>query len=173
MVYLRIVHSPALLSEAQHALGLTQETLGVRLGVSRRTMGRWVAGDNGPTIQQWADLAGHVHASDPALAARIAEEMGESLVSLGIVPPAPPAAAAALPAGPPPRPAIPMSDLVDSIVCAAAEATATTPQSIRPALLAAFDRAASVSLTVDDVRATLRPAGAATDRSDAKKKRAP
>jgi hypothetical protein len=47
---------------------------------------------------------------------------------------------------------------VDSIVCAAAEAIATTPQAVRPALLAAFERAASVGPAVDDVRGALRPA---------------
>jgi hypothetical protein len=91
---------------------------------------------------------------DPALSERIATEMGETLVSLRIVEP-PPRAEPLAPAGPPPRPATPLGDLVDSIVCAAAEAIAVAPQSIRPALLAAFERAASVSLTVDEVRASL------------------
>jgi DNA-binding XRE family transcriptional regulator len=167
MTYLRVVHSPGLLVHAQEALGLTQETFGRLLGVSRRTMGRWQGGAHQPSIQEWANIAGHVHRVDPTLAARIATEMGETLVSLGIVEapraPEPPVQ----PAGPPPRPAVPVSDLVDSIVCAAAEAAATTPQSIRGALLAAFDRAASVQLTVDEVRATLRggQGGKAASRS--------
>jgi DNA-binding XRE family transcriptional regulator len=168
MVYLRILQAPALLTQAQIALGLSQETLGKALGVSRRTMNRWATGDNGPTIQQWAELAGRVHAADPSLAAAIASEMGETLVSLGIVPAPPPAVA---PAGPA-RPAVPVSDLVDSIVCAAAEATATTPQAIRPGLLAAFDRAASVQLSVDEVRATLRPGGPSPGKSEPAKRRA-
>jgi hypothetical protein len=46
---------------------------------------------------------------------------------------------------------------VDSIVCAAAEAVAATPQAMRPALLAAFERAASLGLEIDAVRAALRP----------------
>jgi hypothetical protein len=49
-------------------------------------------------------------------------------------------------------------DLVDSIVCAAAEAAATTPQAMRPAILAALDRMLSVQLGVDEVRAALKPA---------------
>jgi DNA-binding XRE family transcriptional regulator len=155
MTYMRVVHSPGLLELARSALGKTQETLGDLLGVSRRTIQRWQGGNGTPTIQQWALLARHAHAVDPELASRIAAEMGETLVSLRIVEPPPLPEPAPRPAGPPPRPAAPLSDLVDSIVCAAAEAIAATPQSIRPALLAAFARAASVSLSVDEVRVAL------------------
>jgi hypothetical protein len=164
MTYLRIVRAPGLLTKAQTALGMSQVQMGHKLlGCSRRTMSRWVRGDNGPSIQQWATLAQAVYASDPALAAEIASEMGETLVSLRLEAPATVAASMAT-AGPPPRPAPPVSDLVDSVVCAAAEAIATTPQAIRPALLAAFDRTASVSLTMDDVRAALRPAPASATK---------
>ena len=157
MTYLRLVHAPALLTHAQTALVLTQETLGALLGVSRRTMTRWQGGGHHPSIQQWAVLARHVYAVKPALAAEIAAEMGETLVSLGIVaPPAPPEPGPVVPEGPT-RPVTPTAALVDSIVCAAAEAVATTPQSMRPALLAAFDRAAVVSLSIDEIRASLRP----------------
>jgi DNA-binding XRE family transcriptional regulator len=157
MTYLRLVHSPALLTQAQTALGLTQETLGDLLGVSRRTMTRWQGGGHHPSIQQWADLARHVYRVKPALAQAIASEMGETLVSLGLVaPPAPPQPAPVAPAAPS-RPEAPTVALVDSIVCAAAEAVASTPQSMRPALLAAFERAAVVHLSIDDIRAALRP----------------
>jgi DNA-binding XRE family transcriptional regulator len=149
------------------ALGKTQETLGELLGVSRRTMSRWQGGSNSPSIEMWALLAQHLHGTDPALARRIASEMGETLVSLGIVPPPPAADPPPAAAGPPPRPQPPIGDLVDSIVCAAAEAVSTTPQSIRPALLAAFDRTASVQLTVDEVRTTLRSASRATKHDKA------
>jgi DNA-binding XRE family transcriptional regulator len=169
MTYIRIVSAPHLLSQAQNALGHTQESLGRILGISRKTMGRWQSGHGSPSIQQWAEIARWVHARNPDLAARIASEMGESLVSLGIVAPIAPQAAPAVPVTPP----IPTSDLVDSIVCAAAEAVAMTPQAIRPAVLAAFDRAASVRMSIDDVRATLRPAGAAPDKGASKKKKSP
>jgi DNA-binding XRE family transcriptional regulator len=155
MVYMRMVHSPELLERAREALSKTQQTLGELLGVSRRTVQRWQAGNGHPTIQQWAFLARQTHAVDEHLAARIAAEMGETLVSLRIVEPPPLPEPSARPVGPPPRPAASLSDLVDSIVCAAAEAGATTPQSIRQPLLAAFTRAASVSLTVEEVRGTL------------------
>ncbi len=157
MTLIRIVEAPGLLVEAQSALGKTQETLGTMLGVSRKTMGRWMAGRGSPTIGQWANLARAVHAVNPPLAQRIATEMGETLVSLGLVapPPSPEAlAAAAAAAAPPPLAA---ADLVDSIVCAAAEAVNLPPQAIRPALLAAYDRTASVRLSIEQVRDALRP----------------
>ena len=198
MTYLRLVHAPALLTHAQTALVLTQETLGALLGVSRRTMTRWQGGGHHPSIQQWAVLARHVYAVKPALAAEIAAEMGETLVRAkiakgnvvvagafdpsrtrhahavaveqnphhhhrvirrfppSVAPPAPPEPGPVVPEGPT-RPVTPTAALVDSIVCAAAEAVATTPQSMRPALLAAFDRAAVVSLSIDEIRASLRP----------------
>jgi DNA-binding XRE family transcriptional regulator len=160
-VYLRIVHSPGLLVMGGAALKLGQRELGELLGVSRRTMQRWQKGDGFPSIQQWALLARHVYAVNPDLAARIATQMGETLESLRIVAPAPPPIPVAPPpvaVAPPPvplRPQASLADLVDSVVCAAAEAIAVAPQSIRPALLAAFARAASVSLTVDEVRGAL------------------
>jgi hypothetical protein len=44
---------------------------------------------------------------------------------------------------------------VDSIVCAAASAGATTPQSARAALLAALNRAATLGVTLDELTAAL------------------
>jgi len=160
MTTIRLVDAPGLLVRANGALGMTQEEFGVLLGVSRRTMIRWQQGDNGPPFQDWIKLVRHVYPRNAALAKEIATELGETLVTLGVeapplpvMPPAPPAV--------PVRPAPPVGDLVDSIVCAAAEAIAATPQAVRPALLAAFERAASVGLAVDDVRAALKPSSKA------------
>jgi hypothetical protein len=41
--------------------------------------------------------------------------------------------------------------LVDSVVCAAAEAMQTPPHVMRPALVAAFERAIALGMTADDV----------------------
>lgn len=156
MPLIRLVQAPGHLARAQIALGMSQEQLGRFLGVSRRTMVRWQGGENGPTFEQWLVLVRRVHGVDPALAAEIAQQMGETLESLGLAPPSrSPTATAAVPR-PSSRPAPPITDLVDSIVCAAAEAGATTPQVTRPMLLAAFERTASVALTIDEVRAALR-----------------
>lgn len=156
MPLIRLVRAPGHLTRAQIALGMSQEELGRFLGVSRRTMVRWAAGGNGPTFEQWVVLVRRVHGVDPALAAQIAQQMGETLESLGLArrSPSPPTVADA--AQPSARPAPPITDLVDSIVCAAAEAGATTPQAVRPMLLAAFERTASVALSIDEVRAALR-----------------
>jgi DNA-binding XRE family transcriptional regulator len=168
---IRLVDNPALLVRAQNVLGLSQAQLGQLLGCSRRTMVRWQKGENGPSLAQWFDLVRHVHGVSPELAAEIAVETGETLETLGIVRPPPPPAPVAPPPEPP-RPPPLTSDLVDSIVCAAAEAVATTPQAIRPSVLAAFDRAASLGLAVDEVRATLRGARDAGRDEPSKKKAA-
>ena len=156
MTLLRIVKAPTLLVRAGQSLGMNQLRFGELLGVSRRTMARWHAGRNGPSFSRWVQLVRHVHPADPALAAEIAAELGETLVSLGVeAPPLPPVPAMRTEL-PPPRPLPSVGDLVDSIVCAAAEAIATAPQAVRPALLAAFERAVSVGLAVDEVRGALR-----------------
>jgi len=131
---------------------MTQKELGELLGVSARTVMRWT--DGGPLLapRQKATLVRAVHARDPALAADIATSLQESLESLGVVTAPPPVE--------PARPVVSSRDLADSIVCAAAEAAGLTPQAIRPALIAAFDRAASVGLSVEDARIALAPVAA-------------
>jgi hypothetical protein len=143
-------------------MAMSQEQLGQLLGVSRRTVIRW--GEHGVSLSrdQKAALVEALHAKDPAFAAQIAGDLGESLESLGVVAVAvaspEPSRAEALPAP------IAREHLADSIVCAAAEAVGLSPQAVRPALVAAFDRAASVRLSLDDVRAALAPKGDAATR---------
>ncbi|HTQ46580.1 MAG TPA: helix-turn-helix transcriptional regulator [Polyangiaceae bacterium] len=153
MPLMRMLVEPALIVHAQTALGTSQEELGKKLGVSRRTMTRWMRKQSYPSPLEWANLARLVYPRNRALAEQIASGLKESLVTLGIeAPPAPPPPP---PPPPPGRPYPPSGDLVDSVVCAAAEAIAVTPQSIRPALVAAFDRFASVGLSLDEMRAGL------------------
>jgi len=151
------VNAPGLLTKAQQALGTSQQGLGKLLGVSRRTMVRWQGGRGGPSYDTWLVLVRHVYRASRPAAAEIAQELGATLVSLGLEAPPAPVDPSAPPAGAPLRAAPAVGDLVDSIVCAAAEAIAASPQAVRPALLAAFERAASVGLAVDDVRAALTP----------------
>jgi hypothetical protein len=91
-----------------------------------------------------------LYAKDAALATQIADVIRETPASLGIVEPALPS-----PVGPPPRPRPPTELIVESIVCAAAEALAVPPATVRPALRAAFQRAKAMELTVDEVDAVL------------------
>jgi hypothetical protein len=165
MPLVRMVNAPGLLLKVQLAIVGSQRELGLRLGMSRRTVSRWMTGQGGPSIPQWAQLAREVYPVNPALAETICVEMGETLVTLGLVAPAVPQPAV------PARPVIPVGDLVDSIVCAAAEAASTTPQTMRPAILAALDRTVSVQLTIDEVRAALRPAAGRSPAGEAKKRR--
>jgi hypothetical protein len=46
-------------------------------------------------------------------------------------------------------------EVVDSVVCAAAETMSVMPGAIRPALLAAFTRAQKIGLTVEEVTKAL------------------
>ena len=72
-------------------------------------------------------------------------------------PPEPTAPAPSPPVVPPPSPPVPAVVLVDSVVCAAAEAMALSPQAVRPAVLAAFVRARDAGLAPDAVVAVLSP----------------
>ena len=103
----------------------------------------------GTDLQNMARL---VHGADAALAAEIAAAAGTTLAALGVLPPPappPPLPAPLPPAGPPDR-------VVDAVVCAAAEAMQVMPQSVRPAVLAAFACARELGLTVEGVERVLR-----------------
>jgi hypothetical protein len=136
----------ALFELARQALGTTQEELGERLGVSRRTSQRW-AGSGIPSYYL-PELARLVHPHDPVLAGEIAQAAGMTLKAAGIVLPPPP------PPAPPPAP--PPDGVVDAVVCAAAEAMEMLPKAIRPGLHAAFLRAKEIGLTVDVIERALR-----------------
>ncbi len=78
----------------------------------------------------------------------------DTLESLGL---APPLAAQAAPPAPPLPPPPPLPDaVVDSVVCAAAEAMQMMPRDVRPGLLAAFAKAREIGLPVDRVERVLR-----------------
>jgi DNA-binding XRE family transcriptional regulator len=137
----------ALVTEAQFALGLTQDTLGKMLGLSRRTVSRWTRHTSAPSAEHLHALARAVHPKDAALAAKLARAGGESLESLGI---AKAIAGVPLP-GTPPRPFPPTRLVVESVVCAAAEAMQASPAAVRGILRAAFARARALGLTVEEM----------------------
>ena len=146
-----IANSVALLVEARRTLGLSQGSLGELLGTSRRTGQRWETTGTKPSGDQWMKLAGHVQPHDPDLAAQIAAHAGGSLSPLA------PSAAPITQGNPAGRAAPLPPEVVDSIVCAAAESMNVTPAAIRPALLAAFSRAQKIGLTVEEVTRVLTP----------------
>jgi hypothetical protein len=148
----RATRSPTeLWIRGQLALGLSYRGLAALLGSSQRTCQRWGVGRSTPSPDRFAELAGHVHGRDPALAVEIAAVAGSSLESLGIVKPAPP------PEPPPASPALPPGALVDSVVYAAAEAMDVSPRAIRGAVAAAFERAEQLALDVAAVNSVLAP----------------
>ena len=137
---------------ARHALGVgSQGDFGVLMGSSRRSGQRWEIGQATPSHSQMCAMVAMVYPKDPDLAAQLAQSVGQSLVSLGIVKPVPaPAPAVAVAATPPP-----VEDIVDSIVCAAADAMNVLPRDVRPALLAAFTRARRLGLAIEAVESAL------------------
>jgi transcriptional regulator with XRE-family HTH domain len=153
MAYHAGENAGVLLIRARQALGMTQEEFGTALGVSKRTAQRWDASQAFPSPQELHKLARLIYPTDRSLAAQIAKETGETLESLGI-------AAAVPPPAPPPRALPPTHLMVESVVCAAAEALETKPAAARDALRAAFGRARAMGLTVDEIDDALSPKAA-------------
>jgi hypothetical protein len=162
--------SEALLLNAQVALRIRQIDLAERLGVSRRTVQRWLSQEAEPYAFHWEALARDVFPIDRELAASIAEHAETTFEALGLVqapappapepPPQPLALQPQLPEAPPaPRePAFDARHLADSVVCAAVEASTLTPSALRPILLAAIVRARELRMDMESVEAGLRAA---------------
>jgi hypothetical protein len=139
---------PALLYESRRLLDVgSQGEFGVLLGSSQRSGQRWERGEALPTPEQLHNLAALVYPKNKELAAEIAAAAGKTLEQLGLARPAPPPATATAPHRPLPDPI----HIVDTVVCAAAEAMQVMPDAIRPALRAAFRRAHLAGLTVETV----------------------
>lgn len=142
---------------AGDALHLNQVGMARTLRISRRTITRWYARHSAPSLGNLQDLARLVHPTDAALAARLAAVSGETLEGLGLVSPPDATAQTAAPPGATSRPFPPVPLLVDAIVCAAAEASQSTPTAMRGVLRAAFARARELGLTIEEVNAALSP----------------
>lgn len=140
-----------LLSQAGIALAKSHGQLAKLLGVSRRSVSRWIAEGTWIPVSHAEALAEAVHAGNRPLAARFAALAGKSLVELGLEAPAP--------APPVPRaltsPELTRAKLLDAVVCAAAEAMDASPRAVRPALLAAVRCAREVGLSLEAMDAML------------------
>jgi hypothetical protein len=123
-----------LLIRARAALACTQKQLGSMMSLSGRTIMRFEGGRSTPARFQIAALARLVHPTDPALASELAAAAGKTLVELGLET-----------ASPPKTPTL--AHLVDSVLCAGAEAAAVPPQVMRAGLEAVFDRMAALDVT--------------------------
>jgi type IV secretory pathway TrbD component len=128
---------------AQLALQLTNAALGQLLGVSKRTVQRWLVAGAGPTPWHAAALAREVARVDPELARELEVLAEAAHAALGedrlkpLQPLAPPAA----PEAAPPAPQEPRPDPLESVVYAACAAADLTPKVARAAVAAAFGRA--------------------------------
>jgi len=137
-----------LLVAARRILGVSQGELGELLGSSRRTGQRWETTGTKPSDEQWLDLAARILPQDRQLATALALAGGGTIQALEATAAATTGAPVAAPAPLPP-------EVVDSIVCAAAETMNVTPGAIRPALVAAFSRAQRIGLSVEQVTRAL------------------
>lgn len=122
----------------------SQEGIGRIMGVSKRTMTRWMRGGHWLAQCHAEPLARAIHPVDPVLAAEIAAAGETSLVEMGLGPSA---------AGLDSR----TRALVDAVVLSAAEALDASPRLAAPALLAALRRARELGLGLDLVEVALTP----------------
>jgi transcriptional regulator with XRE-family HTH domain len=148
---------PLLLTRCRETLSLSQAQLATLVGSSVRTVQRWENDAATPSAWHVHRLADAVRSLDESLARDL--DLWAPRPQAPPPPPAPPAAAPAPqpPPPPPPPPPIAADVLVDSVVCAAAEAVSLAPQAVRPAVLAAFARARDARLTIDAVIEVLEP----------------
>ncbi len=138
---------PVLCAEARRRMHMNQRRFAEAVSSSLRTVQRWETARSSPVPADIHRVADAVRALDPQLAAEI-DELSPR--------PRPPPALVSAPTSPVQAP-LSSAILLDSLVCAAAEAMGLAPQTLRPALLAAFTRAKATGLTVDAVIAGLTP----------------
>jgi transcriptional regulator with XRE-family HTH domain len=129
----------ALLWQGRRALTMSRDEVGTALGWSKRTIGRWESGSTAVYPRALAALARLVYPVDPALAEEMALASGVTLDSLGVETTGPSS------------PQV----LADAIVCAAADAMKTVPETARAGLLAALRRIRQLRVSVDDVERAL------------------
>jgi transcriptional regulator with XRE-family HTH domain len=147
--------SSQLLLALHETLHLNQKDLAALLGVSPRTVSRAYKGGMTFLPSTCEKLARACHPHDRGLAAHLAARAGKTLIDLGLEAPPPPAVL------PPPRaPAALHRHVVDAGVSVAAEAMASTPQAMRRAVLAAFERAVALGMTSEEVVAAMAPSNA-------------
>jgi hypothetical protein len=127
-------HMGALLVHSMMALRMIGTTFAEFLGISERTLRRWVDGGTHLTPSRLILLASAVHARDPALASRIAAAHGHTLDELGI----------GLSGD---------QSIAFEIARAAAEVVGLPPHVMRPALAAALGRARAAGLTIEAAHA--------------------
>jgi hypothetical protein len=125
---------PELLVESMLALRMIGTRFAKFLGISDRTLRRWIDGGTRLSPSRLVMLASAVHAKDPGLASRIAAVHGHTLDELGIG-------------------LSPDQSVAWEIARAAAEVVDLPPHAMRPALAAALGRARAAGLTIEAAHA--------------------
>jgi DNA-binding XRE family transcriptional regulator len=146
----------SLIAESRRMLLLNQEQLANLVESSKRTVQRWEVGAAAPAPWHLHKLIDALRPSNPELASQLdawAPRPASPPPPPSLTPEPPPPVLSAPPAPPP----IPLSILVEAVVCAAAEAMNLPPQAVRPAILAAFTRARDTGLSPEAVVAVLAP----------------
>jgi transcriptional regulator with XRE-family HTH domain len=164
--------TPLLLGRARRVVGMSQRQMADALGVARRTIARWEAGNTNIGIPELQSLAALVHPADASLAAEIVAETGTTIEELGLAPPvtpppgdaaahllpaaSPSPAVATAPAGSRPRAFPPVELTIDSVLYVAVkalqDAASGDPEStVQAVLRAAISRARGLGLTLEEV----------------------
>jgi hypothetical protein len=143
-----------LLERAQKAFRATRVDMATRCGVGRTTFIHWVYGEGAPKPAVLSKLAADVFEVDKDLAAELAACAGITLETLGLGEKSKPPRAAPPPTAPTSR--VQLRHLADSVVLAVAEMLDRSPNMVRPMLIAAFERADVLGLTVREAIAGLR-----------------
>jgi hypothetical protein len=130
------IDSAALIVKCQMALGITQRQMADMLGKDRRTIQRWQ--ERGCTLlpKDAETLARALRPAHPDLADSVVALGNEMATALGM-----------------PRVASP--EVIDEILRAAAQAGSASPESIRPAITAAFLKATQAGVDAKAVLAGL------------------
>ncbi len=135
------------LQAVRASLGLSQGALGVRLGVSRRTLTRWEIHDELPPIPQRKHLA----TSFPDVPGELAEALARAMeLDEGFV--ASVAAARAASSGVPPMPS---PGALDGALLELCESADVAPGRLRPALVGFLRRAEALGLSLPSTRMAL------------------
>jgi transcriptional regulator with XRE-family HTH domain len=134
--------SGPLLVHCQMALGLTQQELGELLGKTKRTIQRWQESGFAPMADQAETLARALQSVRPDLAEQVLALGRKVATATGMPPPGRPSTA----------------EVIAAILQAAAEAGGTSPEAIRPAILAALQKAEEAGIEVSAIVAGLKPA---------------
>jgi hypothetical protein len=133
-------NSGVLLVLCQQALRLTQQELGELLGCTKRTIQRWQDRGFAPGALEAETLARALQPLRPDLADQVLQLRRTVALAAGMPPPVVPATA----------------EVIAGILRAAADAVGTSPEAIRPAIMAALLEADAAGVDVQALVAGLK-----------------